>query len=77
MLNLTLKGVDVFIKKSKTKNQESFWNNYDLVIWKRDQGGYTSIKGLYREDQWGTAEKISVDKNGIWKLPFKYVKHFK
>lgn len=77
MLNLTLKGVDVFIKKSRTKNQESFWNNYDLVIWKKDQGGYTNVKGLYRKDQWGTAEKISVDKNGIWKLPFKYVKHFK
>jgi hypothetical protein len=77
MLNLTLKGVDVFIKKSKTKTQESFWNNYDLVIWKKDNGGYTNIKGLYRKDQWGTAEKISVDKNGIWKLPFKYVKHFK
>jgi hypothetical protein len=77
MLNLTLKGVDVFIKKSKTKTQESFWNNYDLVIWKKDNGGYTNIKGLYRKDQWGTAENISVDKNGIWKLPFKYVKHFK
>jgi hypothetical protein len=77
MLNLTLKGVDVFIKKSKTKTQESFWNNYDLVIWKKDNGGYTNTKGLYRKDQWGTAEKISVDKNGIWKLPFKYVKHFK
>jgi hypothetical protein len=77
MLNLTLKGVDVFIKKSKTKTQESYWNNYDLVIWKKDQGGFTNIKGLYREDQWGTAEKISVGNDGIWKLPFKYVKYFK
>lgn len=77
MLNLTLKGVDVFIKKSQTKTQESFWSNYDLVIWKKDKGGYTNVKGLYRKDQWGVAEKISVDKNGIWKLPFKYVKHFK
>lgn len=77
MLNLTLTGVDVFIKKSKTKTQESFWNNYDLVIWKKDVGGFSNTNGLFRKDAWGTAEVISVDCNGIWKLPTKYVKHFK
>ena len=77
MLHLTLKGVEVFIDKSKTKNQESFWNNYDLVIWKKDSGGYTSIKGLFRKNTWGTAETISVDNKGIWKLPKVYVKYFK
>lgn len=77
MLNLTLKGVEVFIERHKGKTQESYWNNYDLVIWKKDNGGYTSVKGLFREDQWGTAEIISVDNKGIWKLPLKYVKHFK
>jgi len=40
MLNLTEKGVEVFIKKAKT-------------------------------------ERISVNDKGIWKLPVKYVKHFK
>lgn len=77
MLNLTLKGVDVFIKRSITKTQESFWDNYDLIIWKKDKGGYTNRKGLFRKDEWGTAEKISVDNDGIWKLPAKYVKYFK
>jgi hypothetical protein len=77
MLNLTLKGVEVFIDRSRTKSQESFWDNYDLVIWKKDNGGYTSIKGMFRKDSWGTAETVSVDEHGIWKLPVKYVKHFK
>ena len=77
MLHLTLKGVEVFIDKFKSKNEEPFWNNYDLVIWKKDIGGYTSVKGLFRKDEWGTAETISVDDKGIWKLPIKYVKHFK
>jgi hypothetical protein len=77
MLYLTLKGVEVFIDKSKTNKQESFWNNYDLIIWKKDSGGYTNTKGLFRKDEWGTAEKISVDQKGIWKLPLKYVKYFK
>ena len=77
MLHLTEKGVEVFIKRSQTKIQESFWNNYDLVIWKKDNGGYTDIKGMYRKDAWGKAEKISVSREGIWELPKRYVKYFK
>jgi hypothetical protein len=77
VLNLTLRGVEVFIERSKTKNQESYWDNYDLMIWKSDNSGFTNIKGLFRKDTWGIAERISVDEQGIWKLPGKYVKHFK
>ena len=77
MLNLTLKGVEVFIDRLQATKEEAFWNNYDLVIWKKDNGGYSDIKGVYRNDAWGKAEKISVNSEGIWKLPNKYVKHFK
>ncbi len=77
MLHLTEKGVDLLIKRSYTKSQECFWNNYDLVIWKKDNGGYTDLKGMYRKDAWGKAEKISVNREGIWKLPKQYVKYFK
>jgi hypothetical protein len=77
MLNLTLKGVEVFMKRSKTKSQESFWENYDLLIWKQSAGGFTDTKGMFRKDQWGVTERISVNENGIWKLPTKYVRHFK
>lgn len=77
MLNLTLKGVEVFIERSKTKNQESYWDNYDLLIWKQNPGGFTSIKGIFRKNKWGIADRIPVNEEGIWKLPVKYVKHFK
>ena len=77
MLNLTLKGVEVFIDRLQATKEQAFWNNYDLVIWKKDNRGYSDIKGIYRNDAWGKAEKISVNSEGIWKLPNKYVKHFK
>lgn len=77
MLNLTLKGVDVFINRLQTKKEEAFWNNYDLVIWKKDNSGYSDIKGVYRNNAWGKAEKISVNSKGVWELPIKYVKHLK
>jgi hypothetical protein len=76
MLHLNLLGAQIFIERSKTKSQKAFWNNYDLVIWKKDANGYTRTDGMFL-NEWGTAEKISVDKKGIWKLPKKYVKYFK
>ena len=77
MLHLTLKGVEVFMERSKTKSQESFWDNYDLVVWKKDQSGFTNIRGMFRKDSWGIAERVSVNEKGIWKLPKSYVKYFK
>lgn len=77
MLNLTLKGVEVFIKRYNKDNQESYWDNYDLIIWKKDHAGYTSIKGIFRKDSWGISDRITADNNGIWRLPNRYVRHFK
>jgi len=76
MLNLTLKGVEVFIKRSQTDQQESYWDNYDLIIWKKNSGGFTSTKGMFRGN-WGIAERVSVGNDGVWKLPKKYVRYFK
>lgn len=77
MLHLTPLGVEIFIDRSCTKTMESFWENYDLVIWKKDFSGYTNKKGMFRKNTWGVADRISVDNSGIWKLPKKYVKYFK
>jgi hypothetical protein len=77
VLNLTLEGVEVFMRRYNTSNQESYWDNYDLVIWKKDNNGFTNVRGLFRKDNWGVSEKISVDQNGMWRLPKKYVRHFK
>ena len=51
MLNLTELGVEVFIKKAK--NVTPFWDNYDLVIWKKDINGFTNVKGMFKENAWG------------------------
>ena len=61
----------------RAKDIFPYWENYDLIIWRKDPSGYTNIKGLFRNDSWGTAEKISVNNCGVWELPNKYVKYFK
>jgi hypothetical protein len=77
MLNLTLKGVEVFIEKAKTKTQEPYWDNYDLLIWKENSNGFTSVNGSFKKNKWGIVNRVSVNNQGIWKLPVKYVKYFK
>lgn len=77
MLNLTELGVEVFIKRNDSKNTEAFWDNYSLIIWKKDQSGFTNNKGSFRKNSWGIAEKFAVTNDGLWKLPSKYVKNFK
>lgn len=75
MLNLTQKGVEIFINRAN--NIEPFWKNYDLVIWKKDPSGFTNKNGMFRNDSWGIADVIPVDNQGIWKLHKKYVRYFK
>jgi hypothetical protein len=75
MLNLTERGVEIFINKAK--NIQPFWHNYDLIIWRKDSSGFTNTNGMFKDNSWGIAEVVSVDSNGIWKLPKKYVRHFK
>jgi len=77
MLNLNLQGVEIFIKKSQSEKLNSFWENYDLLIWNKNTNGYTSKNGMFRMNSWGTVERIAVNENGVWKLPIKYVKYFK
>lgn len=77
MLVLTEAGVDIFIKRFDNNKSKSFWNNYDLIIWKKDESGYSSKDGMFKGDAWGTAHKVSVSNDGVWKLPKKYVKYFK
>ena len=77
MLHLNTQGVEVFIKRSKSNTVDPFWDNYDLVVWKKDSSGFTNLKGMFRKNAWGVAEKFSVSSKGTWVLPKKYVKYFK
>jgi hypothetical protein len=77
MLNLTELGVEVFRKRFNSLKQDSFWNNYNLIIWKQNPGGYSSVNGMFRNDSWGLTDTISVNDKGVWVLSKKYVKYFK
>jgi len=76
MLHLYENGVEVLKKRSKT-NLDIYWNNYNVIIWNKDHGGFFSAKGAYRNNTWGIKYEFPVSKKGTWSLPIKYVKYFK
>jgi hypothetical protein len=67
MLHLYENGVEILRKKL----------NYNLIIWKKDSGGFSNTKGVYRNNNWGIAHEFSVTSKGTWELPLKYVRYFK
>ena len=77
MLHLNQEGVEVFISRYKNNHRESYWDNYGLVLWDKNPNGFNHIKGLFRKNAWGLAEKFQVNNNGIWVLPKRYVRYFR
>lgn len=76
MLYLNELGVNIFMRKYNSLMKNAYWNNYDLIIWKKNYNGFFKQNGLFRKT-WGVADKVSVDQNGMWALPKQYVKYFK
>jgi hypothetical protein len=77
MLHLYENGVEILRKKLNNKKLESYWENYNFIVWKKDQGGFSNTKGVYRNNSWGIADEFSVTTRGTWILPLKYVKYLK
>jgi hypothetical protein len=77
MLVLTEAGVEVFMKRFNSVLSNSFWDSYDVVIWNRNPSGYMSPSGMFKNDAWGMAHRVSINNDGLWKLNKKYVKYFR
>lgn len=77
MLHLYENGVEILRKKLNNKKLDSYWNNYNFIVWKKDQGGFSNTKGVYRNNSWGVVDEFSVTTKGTWELPIKYVRYFK
>ena len=43
MLYLNPLGIEIFIKRSASNTVDAYWDNYDLVIWKKNNNGYTNM----------------------------------
>jgi hypothetical protein len=77
MLHLYENGIEVLRKKANSKNLDIYWNNYSLVVWNKNDGGFFSTSGAYRNNSWGIKKEFLVNEKGAWALPSRYVKYFR
>lgn len=77
MLHLYENGVEILRKKLDSKKIDSYWDNYNFIIWKKDHGGFSNTKGVFRNNNWGIVNEFPVSSKGTWILPLKYVRYFK
>lgn len=75
-INITEHQVEEFIIKFKTQNQEAYWDGYSLIIWRKTPLGFFDKDGMFRNNHWGIAKSISVNNQGLWEIPKKYVNYF-
>ena len=50
-------------------NREVFWDEYDIVMWKKTPGGFMSPYGLRRNGEWGVTKRFRMTNRGTWRVP--------
>jgi hypothetical protein len=62
---LDLNQAENFVRKTPN----TWWENYDIVIWNPSPGGWSKKNGRFHNNQWGIAKRIVVTNDGLWKVP--------
>jgi hypothetical protein len=48
---------------------DTWWENYDMIIWTHNPSGWSKKNGKFRNGKWGTAKRVVVNNDGLWKVP--------
>jgi len=51
------------------KSKDIFWDGYDIVIWRKNPGGYMVKNGMFRNGAWGTVRRVKMTDRGMWRVP--------
>lgn len=62
---LSLNQAEKFVRTTPN----AWWENYDLIVWTPTHTGWSKKNGRFHDGQWGTAKRIVVNNDGLWKVP--------
>lgn len=77
MLTLNYDQAHDFVVKQRKLGSDVRWEGWDLVLWKPTHHGFTNRKGAFRNKRWGMETRITVGRDGTWKVPARNVKSAK
>lgn len=64
MLKLDLAAAERFVDG----HPDAFWDGWTLVLFKPSQAGATHRKGIFRDGQWGLANRVEPDTTGRYRF---------
>lgn len=85
MPNLDYKGAHKFVRSQRQLGNNVRWDGWDVVFWKPTRHGFNTSSrtngvvntvGSFdrKKGRWGVETRISVDSNGMWRIPNRHVK---
>jgi hypothetical protein len=63
--------IHAFVEKNKSNG--FFWDGYDVIKWSPGHNGFVKENGMYRNGKWGYSHRFTLNDDGTWSLPNKYV----
>ncbi len=78
---LNFDSVDGFVREQRKQGSDVRWDGWDLVFWKPSHYGFSNKNGAFRRGvngkrgRWGVETRVTVNGDGLWKVPSKNVKH--
>lgn len=74
MIVLDHSAAHKFVREQRRAGNDVRWEGWTMIFWKPTHYGYSSVNGAFRNRRWGVESRISVDDNGLWKVPARNVK---
>lgn len=71
-ISLSYEQAHKFVEKNK--HVGFYWDGYAIMKWTPGHNGYVQKNGMFRNNQWGYAQKYNVNSYGIWEISDKYAK---
>jgi hypothetical protein len=50
-------------------NENAWWDNYDIIIWKKNPGAWSKKNGKLYNGKWGNIIRIPISSEGTWRMP--------
>lgn len=58
----------------KNKKVGFYWDGYTLMKWTPGHNGYMQKNGMFKNNQWGYAQRYEINPSGTWEISDKYAK---
>lgn len=73
-LSIGYRRAERFVAEQRSLGKDVFWDGWTMVFFRPSESARKSKAGIYRNGQWGFANRVEVNSEGVWEVDFRNVK---